>query len=137
MGTCVHDFKIMLGMLGGVLGWLLGGFDSLAYVLVIFVSIDYSTGVLLAIYERRISSEIGFKGICKKALILTLIALGNLIDQYIICSGSALRTMLIMFYLSNEGISILENAAKIGLPFPQKLKDVLVQLGNTDKIKHS
>jgi toxin secretion/phage lysis holin len=121
----LHYFKIMLALLGGVSGWLLGGVDSLVYALDAFVAIDYVTGVLLAIYETKISSDIGFKGICKKVLIFALVALGNIIDQYIIGSGSSIRTMLIMFYLSNEGISILENAAKMEVPFPQKLKDVL------------
>lgn len=129
----LHDFKIMLALLGGVWGWLLGGVDSLFYALVAFVAIDYITGVLLAIYEKKVSSDIGFKGICRKILIFALIALGNIIDQYIIGSGSALRTMLIMFYLSNEGISILENAAKMEVPFPQKLKDVLLKINDTDK----
>ncbi|WP_414647979.1 phage holin family protein [Desulfitobacterium sp.] len=133
MNTFLNDFRIMLALLGGVLGWLLGGFNSLAYALVAFMSIDYITGVLLAIYEKNVSSDIGFKGICKKVLIFVLVSLGNIIDQYIIGSGSSLRTILIMFYLSNEGISILENAAKMGVPFPQKLKDVLQQINNTDK----
>ncbi|WP_439950904.1 phage holin family protein [Desulfolucanica intricata] len=133
MNTFLNNFKIMLVLLGGVLGWLLGGFDSLAYALIAFVVIDYFTGVLLAIYEKKVSSTIGFKGIYKKVLIFALISLGNIIDQYIIGSGSSLRTMLILFYLSNEGISILENAAKMEVPFPQKLKDILQQISNTDK----
>lgn len=115
----------MLSLAGGLGGWLLGGVDSLVYALVAFVAIDYATGFLLAVYEKKISSDIGFRGICRKVLIFALVAAGNIIDQYIIGSGSALRTMLIMFYLSNEGISILENASKMGVPFPQKLKDVL------------
>ncbi len=92
---------------------------------VAFVAIDYASGVLLAIYEKQVSSNIGFKGICRNVLIFALVSLGNIIDRHIIGSGSVLRTMLIMFYVSNEGISILENAAKMGVPFPQKLKDVL------------
>ena len=115
----------MLSLAGGLGGWLLGGVDSLVYALVAFVAIDYITGFLLAVYEKKISSDIGFRGICRKVLIFALVAAGNIIDQYIIGSGSALRIMLIMFYLSNEGISILENASKMGVPFPQKLKDVL------------
>lgn len=133
MDTFLNNFKTMIVLLGGVLGWLLGGFDSLAYALVVFLAIDYITGVLLAIYEKKASSDIGFKGICKKGVIFTLVALGNIIDQHIFGSGSAFRTMLIMFYLSNEGISILENAAKMGVPFPQKLKDALLQIADTDK----
>lgn len=128
MDTLINNFKIMLVLLGGVLGWLLGGFDFLAYALVMFVTIDYVTGILLAIYEKKISSYIGFKGICKKVLIITLVALGNIIDQQIIGSGSSIRTMLIMFYLSNEGISILENAAKMGVPIPKNLKEVFLQI---------
>ncbi len=132
MDWLLNYFKIMIALLGGVFGWLLGGLDSLVYALVAFVAFDYVTGVLLAIFDKKVSSNIGFKGICKKILIFALIALGNIIDQYIIGSGSTLRTMLIMFYLSNEGISILENTAKIGVPFPQKLKNVLQQIGDTD-----
>lgn len=133
MNVILNHFKMFLVLLGGILGWLLGGFDSLINTLIAVVMIDYVTGILLAIYEKRVSSDIGFKGICKKILIFSLIALGNLIDQQIISLGSSLRTMLIMFYLSNEGISILENAAKIGVPFPQKLKDVLQQISDKDK----
>lgn len=131
--THLDNFKVILAILGGVLGWLLGSFDSLIYALLTFVSLDYITGVLLAIYEKKVSSEIGFKGICKKGLIFAIVALGNIIDQYIIRTSSSFRTMLIMFYLSNEGISILENVAKMGVPFPQKLKDVLLQISNTNK----
>ncbi|AGL03313.1 phage holin family protein [Desulfoscipio gibsoniae] len=129
----VNNFKIMLALLGGVLGSLIGGVDSLIYALVAFVAIDYVTGLLLAIYEKKVSSNIGFKGVCRKVLIFALVALGNIIDQYIIGSGSFLRTMLIMFYLSNEGISILENAAKMEIPFPQKLKDILLKIDGTGK----
>lgn len=125
MDALLNDFKIMLSLAGGLGGWLLGGVDSLVYALVAFVFLDYLTGVLLAVYEKKVSSDIGFRGICRKVLIFALVATGNIIDQYIIGSGSTLRTMLIMFYLSNEGISILENASKMGVPFPQKLKDVL------------
>lgn len=128
MDTLINNFKIILVLLGGVLGWLLGGFDFLTYALVMFITIDYVTGILLAIYDKKISSYIGFKGICKKVLIITLVALGNIIDQHIIGSGSSIRTMLIMFYLSNEGISILENAVKMGVPIPNNLKDVFLQI---------
>ncbi len=124
--------KKFLVLSSGVIGWYFGEINSLLYALIAFVTIDYVSGVLLAILEKKLSSEIGFKGISKKVMIFVLIGLGNIIDQYIIGSGSSLRTMLIMFYLSNEGISILENATKIGLPLPQKLKDILLQLSKTD-----
>lgn len=135
MDTFLNQCKLIVALLGGALGWVLGGDKSLIYALLAFMAIDYITGVLLAIYEKKISSHIGFRGICKKVLIVVLVALGNMIDQYIINVGSTLRTMIIMFYLSNEGISILENAAKMGVPFPQKLKDVLQQIGGTEKDK--
>ncbi|TEB15570.1 Holin family protein [Pelotomaculum sp. FP] len=126
------NLKKFLVLSSGVIGWYFGEINSLLYALIAFVTIDYVSGVLLAILEKKLSSEIGFKGISKKVMLFVLIGLGNIIDQYIIGSGSSLRTMLIMFYLSNEGISILENATKIGLPLPQKLKDILLQLSKTD-----
>jgi len=106
----VRNFKLAFALIGGAFGWLFGGFDSLVYALITFVAMDYVTGVLLAIINKKVSSEIGAKGISKKACIFILVALGNIIDRYIIGAGSTLRTMLIMFYLSNEGISIIENA---------------------------
>lgn len=133
MDKPLGNFKVILALSGGVLGWLFGGFDSLIYALIAFVVLDYVTGVLLAIHEKKISSEIGFRGISKKITIFILVAVGHVIDQYVIGTGSSLRTMLIMFYLSNEGISIIENAGAIGLPFPQKLKDVIQQLSSDEK----
>lgn len=122
--------RFALSFLGGVFGWLIGGFDVLLYVLIAFVALDYITGILLAICNKSISSQIGFKGICRKALIFVIVTMGNIIDNYILASGSALRTMTIIFYLSNESISILENASAMGLPIPQKLKDSLQQLNS-------
>lgn len=134
MNDFLNNFKLALALIGGATGWLFGGFDSLIYALIAFVILDYITGVLLAIVTKKVSSEIGAKGISKKVLIFILVALGNIIDKYVIGTGSALRTMLIMFYLSNEGISIIENAGNMGLPIPQKLKDALQQLNNEKKI---
>lgn len=121
---------IQLGFatIGGFLGWFLGGFDGFLYALVAFVVIDYITGVMLATLEKRLSSEIGAKGIFKKVLIFALVGIGHIVDSHIIGDGSVVRTAVIFFYLSNEGISILENSSKIGLPIPEKLKDVLFQL---------
>ncbi len=135
MNSIINNCKAICALIGGVLGWFLGGFDTLIYALIAFVSIDYITGVWLAILEKNVSSDIGFKGISKKVMIFVLVALGNIIDQLVIGSGSTLRCMLIMFYLSNEGISIIENAGKMGLPLPQKLKEALQKLGNSDADK--
>lgn len=113
---------------GGFLGWYLGGMDGLIYALIAFVVTDYLTGVMCAIINKKLSSEVGARGIFKKILIFALVGVGHIIDSQIIGSGSILRTAVIFFYLSNEGISIIENAAVIGLPVPDKLKDVLAQL---------
>ena len=128
MDSIVKYYEIIAALIGGAMCWLLGGFDSLIYALIAFVSVDYLTGLLVAIRKRRISSSIGSKGISQKIMIFTLIAIANIIDQYIVNAGSTLRTMVIIFYLSNEGISIVENAGNSGLPLPQKLKEVLQTL---------
>lgn len=126
--------QMVVTAIGGFLGYFLGGMDSFLYALIAFVVIDYITGLMVAAIQKKVSSEVGFKGICKKMLIFILVGVANIVDKQIIGNGSAIRTAVIFFYLSNEGISILENTALIGLPVPQKLKDVLAQLkGSEDK----
>ena len=113
---------------GGWLGYFLGGCDGLLYALIAFVTIDYITGVMCAVIDHCLSSEVGAKGIFKKVLIFLLVGIGHIIDTQVIGSGSVLRTAVIFFYISNEGVSLVENAAHLGLPIPTKLKDVLEQL---------
>ena len=113
---------------GGFLGWFLGGVDGFLYALIAFTVIDYITGVMCAVTDKNLSSSVGFKGICRKVLIFTLVGIGNIVDVYVLGQGGVLRTAVIFFYLSNEGVSILENSAHLGLPIPTKLKDVLEQL---------
>ena len=113
---------------GGWLGYFLGGCDGLLYALIAFVVIDYITGVMCAIAEKKLSSEVGFKGICRKVLIFLLVGIANILDVQVIQTGSVLRTAIIFFYISNEGVSLLENAAHLGLPVPEKIKVVLKQL---------
>ena len=113
---------------GGFLGWFLGGIDGFLYALIAFVVIDYITGVMCAITDKKLSSSVGFKGICRKVLIFTLVGIGNIVDVYVLGQGGVLRTAVIFFYLSNEGVSIMENTAHLGLPNPEKLKDILEQL---------
>ena len=120
--------QLIFAAVGGWLGWFLGGWDGLLYALIAFVVIDYITGVMCAIVDKRLSSRVGFKGICKKVLIFALVGMGHILDTHIIGSGSVLRTAVIFFYISNEGVSLLENAAHLGLPIPEKLKAVLEQL---------
>lgn len=120
--------QIAFTALGGFLGWFLGGVDGFLYALIAFVVIDYITGVLCAVADKNLSSEVGFKGICRKVLIFTLVGIGNIVDVYVLGETGVLRTAVIFFYLSNEGVSLLENAAHLGLPIPEKLKEVLEQL---------
>ena len=125
--------QFTLTLIGGWIGWFLGGMDGLIYALIAFVAIDYLTGVMCAIDDCTLSSEVGFRGICRKMLIFCLVAIGHIIDSTVIQSGSTLRTAVIFFYLSNEGISILENAGHLGLPIPKKLKAILEQLDEEDE----
>lgn len=120
--------QIAFSALGGFLGWFLGGVDGFLYALIAFVVIDYLTGVMCAISDKNLSSAVGFKGICRKVLIFALVGIGNIVDIYVLGQGGVLRTAVIFFYLSNEGVSILENSTHLGLPIPNKLKDVLEQL---------
>ena len=113
--------------IGGWLGWFLGGCDGLLYTLLVFVTADYITGVLCAIIDKKLNSKEGFQGICRKAVIFLLVGIAQMVDVNVIRNGSVIRTAVIFFYLSNEGVSVLENAAHLGLPVPEKLKDVLEQ----------
>ena len=133
MKSIWNSIQFLFATIGAWLGYFMGGYDGLVYALVIFVVLDYLTGVMVAIANKKLSSEIGFKGICKKILIFILVGVGNVLDVEIIGSGSCLRTAIIFFYLSNEGISLLENATSLGLPIPEKLKDVLAQIKEKSK----
>ena len=120
--------QVILAAVGGWLGWFLGGCDGLLYALIAFVVADYVTGVMCAIADRKLSSAVGFKGICRKVLIFLMVGIAHLLDSHVIGTGSVLRTAAIFFYISNEGVSLIENAAHLGLPIPKKLKAVLEQL---------
>ena len=124
--------QIAVTALGGWLGYFLGGIDGLMIALLVFMALDYITGVMCAIIDKKLSSRVGFKGICKKVLILFMVGVANIVDLHVIGSGSALRGAVICFYLSNEGLSLLENATYIGLPVPDKLKAILEQLHDRD-----
>ena len=120
--------QMVFTAVGGWLGYFLGGYDGLLYALVVFMVVDYITGVMCAVSDKKLSSAVGFKGICRKVLILMLVGIANLLDVEVVGTGAVLRTAVIFFYLSNEGVSLLENAAHLGLPIPEKLKVVLAQL---------
>ena len=123
-----NGVQVVFTAIGGWLGWFLGGCDGLLYALIAFVVIDYITGIMCAFADKKLSSAVEFKGICKKVLIFALVGLGHILDTRVIGAGSVLRTAVIFFYLSNEGVSLIENAAHLGLPVPKKLKEVLEQL---------
>ena len=123
-----NTIQLVFAAVGGWLGYFLGGCDGLLYALIAFVAIDYITGVMCAISDKTLSSEVGFRGICRKVLIFLLVGIGNIIDAQVLGSPGVLRTAVIFFYLSNEGVSLLENAAHLGLPVPDAIKTVLEQL---------
>lgn len=125
-----NAIQMVFTAIGGWLGYFLGGCDGLVVALVVFVVADYLTGVMCASSEKKLSSEVGFRGICRKVLIFILVGIANILDVQVIGTGSVLRTAIIFFYISNEGISLLENAGRLGLPIPEKLKLVLEQLHN-------
>ncbi len=120
--------QMVFAGVGGWLGYFLGGNDGLLIALVLFVAVDYLTGVMCAVSDKVLSSNVGFKGICRKVLIFLLVGIANILDVHVIGTGSVLRTAVIFFYISNEGVSLLENAAHLGLPVPEKIKAVLEQL---------
>jgi toxin secretion/phage lysis holin len=120
--------QLIFTAIGGWIGYFLGGCDGLIIALVVFVVCDYITGILCAISDKKLSSEVGFKGICRKVLIFILVGVGNILDVQVLGHEGVLRTAIIFFYLSNEGLSLTENAAHLGLPIPEKLKNVLEQL---------
>lgn len=123
-----NSIQLAFSAFGGFLGWFLGGVDGFLYALIAFTIIDYITGVMCAIADKNLSSGVGFKGICRKVLIFAMVGIGNIIDVQVLGTPGVLRTAVIFFYLSNEGVSILENSAHLGLPVPDKLKDILAQL---------
>jgi len=127
--------QFALAAIGGFLGWFLGGMDGLVYALVAFVVADYISGVLRAIVDRKLSSRVGAHGIVKKVAIFLIVGIAHLADRYLLGDGEALRTAVLFFYTANEGVSLLENAAAIGLPVPEKLREALAQLHGKDEDK--
>lgn len=128
-----NTIQVIFAAVGGWLGYFLGGCDGLLFALLAFVVIDYITGIMCAVNDHTLSSEVGFRGICRKIMIFLMVGIGNILDVNVIGTGSALRTAIIFFYISNEGVSLLENAAHLGLPIPETVKDVLEQLHDRTK----
>jgi len=120
--------QMAIAAVGGWLGYFVGGVDGLMTALIVFMALDYLTGLMCAVADNHLSSSVGFKGICKKVLVVMLVGVAHIVDLYVVKSGNALRSAVVCFYLSNEGVSLLENAAHLGLPIPEKLKAILEQL---------
>ena len=115
--------QLIFSALGGWLGYFLGGCDGLLYTLLAFTAMDYITGIMCAVNDHTLSSEVGFRGICRKVLIFMLVGIANILDADVVGTGSVLKTAVIFFYISNEGVSLLENAAHLGLPVPEKIPE--------------
>lgn len=128
MDNVWKTLQTLFTALGGAIGYFIGGLDGLMIALIIFVVMDYITGIMCAIVKHKLSSEIGFKGIFKKVVIFSLVGVANILDTHVIGTGSMLRSAIIFFYLSNEGVSILENVAELGIPIPKQIIKVLEQL---------
>ena len=127
--------QMAVAAIGGWLGYFLGGMDGLMIALIIFMILDYITGLMCAVIDKKLSSAVGFKGICKKVLIIMLVGVAHIVDLHVVGTGNALRGAVVCFYLSNEGVSLLENTAHLGLPIPEKLKDILSQLHGREEVK--
>ena len=124
MQNVIDKIELTFAALDGFLGWFFGDLDGFLYALIIFVVMDYFTGILAA----------GVKGIAKKVCIFVLVGIANILDTQVLQNGTAICTAVIFFYLANEGISILENSAAIGIPIPAKLRDMLIQLSDEKKL---
>lgn len=124
-----NTIKALIAALSALAGFLWGDMDGLFLALIAFMAIDMITGMVAGAAEHNLDSEICFKGICKKIMILAFVALAHLLDAQILGGEkSVVRSAVIGFYCANEGLSILENGGRLGLPYPKKLKDILAQL---------
>lgn len=135
MTEVITTIKIYIAIVGGTIAGLFGGCDMILKALICFVCVDYITGTVRAIKERKLNSRTGFIGLLKKALIFTVVLLAHVLDE--VTGVGALRSMAVMFYISNEGISIIENLGMIGVPFPPKIKEVLEQIKKDDEYENT
>lgn len=133
MENLLNYFKIIIAALGTGITWLFGTWDTALVVLVCFMVLDYFTGVLRAWTNKEISSDVGLKGIARKTVIFIVLIVAVLLDRLLNTGTWVFRTLICYFYIANEGISLLENCAGLGLPIPDKLKDALVQLKDGEK----
>lgn len=128
MSKLWNVISIVFATIGVWLGLFIGPVNGLLIALIVFVIIDYTTGVIAAVVTKTLSSTVGFKGLLRKVLIFLIVGLANILDVYVLGANAVLRSAVIFFYIANEGLSIIENLGETGLPIPKKLKDVLAQL---------
>ena len=133
MDRFTEFFKLVFGGIVTAVSGFLGGMDGIMYALIVFITIDYITGVAVAVKQKKLSSEVGFKGIFKKVIIIALVGVANLIDRFVMGNGDMVRTAIILYYIGNEGVSLLENAAAFDIPLPDRLKNILKQLKEENK----
>ena len=135
MDNILEHLNLIMGFIGAGLGWFLGGLDGFIYMLLALAFVDYITGVMAAIVQKKLSSSIGFTGIMRKITMFALVGVANIIDKDFLGGHDLLRTGVLFFYLANEGLSILENAVKIGVPVPDAMKEKLLQFKNNNEEK--
>lgn len=128
MDKLIGAAKLVFGGIIAAVSGFIGGMDGIMYALIAFITIDYATGAAVAVKEKKLSSEVGFWGLVRKVCILALVGVAHYIDCYVMQSGDVIRTVAAMYYIGNEGISILENCGNLGLPLPPKLMAVMVQI---------
>ena len=133
MDRFTEFMKLIFGGIVTAVSGFLGGMDGIMYALILFISADYITGVAVAVKQKKLSSEVGFWGLVRKGCILLLIGIAHYIDKCVLCNGDVTRTVTAMYYIGNEGISVLENCTSLGLPLPPKLIDVLEQIRSSGK----
>ena len=130
MDKFTEFFKLIFGGIVTAVSGFLGGMDGIMYALIAFISIDYITGVAVAVKQKKLSSEVGFWGLVRKVCIIALVGVAHFVDVYVMHTGDIFRTAIALYYIGNEGVSLLENMGNLGVPLSKKLKDVLEQLKN-------
>ena len=135
MDRFTEIIKIIFGGIVTAVSGFLGGMDGIMYALLAFITIDYITGVAVAIKNKKLSSEVGFWGLVRKVCIIALVGVAHFVDVYVMHTGDIFRTAIALYYIGNEGVSLLENMGNLGVPLSKKLKDVLEQLKNDEEDK--
>lgn len=133
MDKILNYIKVIVMTLGTGLTWLLGTWDTAIVVLILFMALDYATGLLRAWINKEVSSDVGLRGIARKAVIFVVLIVAVMLDRLLNTGTWVFRTLVCYFYIANEGISLLENCAGLGLPIPEKIKDALAQLKDGEK----